>query len=124
MTASSVLVLEDDEVLRALLTEIIEETGEIVVAFASADEGLVFLESSRANFISLIVSDITMPGLLDGYELSRIVAVRWPSLKMILNSGGINEPFALGPNISFIAKPWTVDTMLRAISEALSPISP
>lgn len=114
MTAPSVLVLEDDELLRMLLIEIIEDMGEIVVSYASADDGMVFLESGTHQ-LCLIVSDINMPGLLNGYDLSKIVTLRWPLLPMILTSGGVQRVFELGPNISFLAKPWTCEAMLHSV---------
>lgn len=46
MTAPSVLVLEDDELIRMLLIEIIEDMGQVVVSYASTDEGMIFLERS------------------------------------------------------------------------------
>lgn len=107
MTAPSVLI-------RMLLIDIIEDTGEVVISYASADEGMVFLEGS-ADQICLIVSDINMPGLLDGYDLSKIVTVRGPLLPMILTSGKVQRVLELGPNISFIAKPWTCEAMLNSV---------
>lgn len=114
MTAPSVLVLEDDELIRMLLIEIIEDMGEVVVSYASADEGLVFLEGG-ANQLCLIVSDINMPGLLDGYDLSKIVTLRWPLLPVILTSGRVQGLLELGPNISFLAKPWTCEAILNSV---------
>lgn len=114
MTAPSVLVLEDDELIRMLLIEIIEDMGEVVVSYASADEGMVFLEGG-AKQLCLIVSDINMPGRLDGYDLSKIVTLRWPLLPMILTSGRVQRVLELGPNISFLAKPWTCEAMLNSV---------
>lgn len=114
MITPTVLVLEDDDVLRVLLTEIIEELGEVVVSFASADEGMMFLETG-AGQLNLIVSDISMPGLLDGYELSKVVTLRWPSLSMILTSGEVNLALELGANIRFLPKPWIGDAMFNLV---------
>lgn len=114
MISPTVLVLEDDDVLRLLLTEIIEDSGEVVVSFASADEGIIFLEAC-AGQLNLIVSDISMPGLLDGYELSKVVTLRWPSLSMILTSGEANLVLELGANICFLPKPWIGDAMFNLV---------
>lgn len=118
MTAPSILVLEDDELVRMLLIEIIEDMGAVVISYASADEGMVFLESG-ADQLCLIVSDINMPGVLDGYDLSKIVTLRWPSLPMILTSGKVQRVLELGANISFLAKPWTGGAMLDSVSGVL-----
>lgn len=119
MISPTVLVMEDDEVLRLLLTEIIEDSGEVVVSFASADEGMVFLEAF-ASQLNLIVSDISMPGLLDGYELSKVVTLRWPALPMILTSGEANLVLELGANICFLPKPWIGDAMFNLVVCALA----
>ncbi|WP_426139148.1 response regulator [Pseudomonas sp. DWP3-1-2] len=119
MITPSILVLEDDDVLRMLLVEIIEDMGAIVIAYASADDGLIFLERS-ASQLSLIVSDINMPGVLDGHELSTLVTRRWPSLPMILTSGKVHRLPDIGPNIRFIPKPWVDDAMLNCVQSFLS----
>lgn len=114
MNAPTVLVLEDDEVLRLLLIEIIEDTGEVVAAFASADEGMTFLERGNQQ-LHLIVSDINMPGLLDGYELSKVVSLRWPLLPMILTSGDVSTVLELGANVRFLPKPWVGDALFNLV---------
>lgn len=119
MATASILVLEDDDLLRMLLVEIIEDIGKAAVAYSSADEGMNFLESG-ADQLSLIISDINMPGILNGYALSKIVTLRWPSLSMILTSGEIQGVLELGPNISFLPKPWRVDAMVNSIQAVLN----
>lgn len=121
MTAPSILVLEDDELVRMLLVEIIEDMGAVVVSYGSADEGMAFLERG-ADQLSLIISDINMPGVLDGYDLSKIVTLRWPSLPMILTSGKVQAVLELGANVSFLAKPWTGGAMLDSVSCVLDQL--
>ena len=78
MAQPSILVLEDDEIIRALMVDVLEDFGAVVTSFPSADEGMIYLERGD-DPVDLIVSDIQMPGLLNGYDLSRVVAHRWPA---------------------------------------------
>ncbi|MDB5984126.1 MAG: transcriptional regulator [Pseudomonas sp.] len=118
MDEPSVLVLEDDDLLRMLVVEIIEEMGGVVTAFATADQGIIFLEDN-ADRLNLIISDVNMPGLLNGYGLSTIVALRWPSLPMILTSGEAHTALELGPNIRFLPKPWSNGALLSFVTSTL-----
>lgn len=116
---TSVLVLEDEEVLRLLITAVLEDAGLEVIALPSADEGLEFLERS-ASRIRIIVSDIQMPGHLDGYELCQMVTHRWPALPVVLTSGYSGKKLDLGPNIQFLPKPWSNEKLLGCVQQALS----
>jgi CheY-like chemotaxis protein len=70
--------VEDDETLRLLTVEAISLLNMWVVACANADEALIVLE--RSVRIALVLTDVTMPGSLDGLELARMIWVRWPSV--------------------------------------------
>lgn len=67
----TVLVVEDDETLRSLTADAISLLGAIVVECASGDEALSELEKSPS--IALVVTDICMPGSLDGLELAKVI---------------------------------------------------
>lgn len=95
MAQPSILVLEDDEIIRALMVDVLEDFGAIVTSFPSADEGMIYLERED-DPVDLIVSDIQMPGLLNGYDLSRVVAHRWPSVRVLLTSGNTKMAEELG----------------------------
>ncbi|WP_010176897.1 response regulator [Pseudomonas sp. PAMC 25886] len=118
MAQPSILVLEDDEIIRALMVDVLEDFGAVVTSFPSADEGMIFLE--RANDpVDLIVSDIQMPGLLNGYDLSKVVAHRWPSLPVLLTSGNTAMASQLGGTVRFLPKPWSAKRLLDCVQSAL-----
>jgi CheY-like chemotaxis protein len=83
--AASVLVVEDDEMLRTCSAEIVVEAGFNAVEAANADEALTILE--RRSDIALLLTDIQMPGSMDGLKLAATVERRWPDIKIILISG-------------------------------------
>ncbi|AVE05645.1 response regulator [Pseudomonas palleroniana] len=120
MAQPAILVLEDDEIIRALMVDVLEDFGARVTSFPSADEGMIYLERGDAP-VDLIVSDIQMPGLLNGYDLSKVVAHRWPSVPVVLTSGNTKLAAELGKSVRFLPKPWSVEHLLQCVQGALTP---
>ncbi|MGL6091978.1 MAG: response regulator [Pseudomonas paracarnis] len=119
MAQPSILVLEDDEIIRALMVDVLEDFGAVVTSFASADEGMIYLERGD-DPVDLIVSDIQMPGLLNGYDLSRVAAHRWPEVQVVLTSGNTKIAAELGSSVRFLPKPWSTDHLLECVQTALT----
>ena len=91
-------------VLRMRAVDIVEDAGFTAVQAVNADEALAILES-RSD-ISLLFSDIQMPGSMDGLKLAHAVHDRWPSIKIILVSGQVKLSDAERPVDSrFFGKP-------------------
>ncbi|NWC91475.1 MULTISPECIES: response regulator [unclassified Pseudomonas] len=118
MAQPSILVLEDDEIIRSLMVDVLEDFGAVVTSFPSADEGMIFLERA-SDPVDLIVSDIQMPGLLNGYDLSKVVAHRWPSLPVLLTSGNTAMASQLGGTVRFLPKPWSTEGLIDCVQSAL-----
>ncbi|WP_421523525.1 response regulator [Pseudomonas yamanorum] len=123
MAQPSILVLEDDEIIRSLMVDVLEDFGAVVTSFPSADEGMIFLERA-SDPVDLIVSDIQMPGLLNGYDLSKVVAHRWPTLPVVLTSGNTAMASQLGGTVRFLPKPWTTQRLLDCVQSALVQAPP
>ena len=123
MAQPSILVLEDDEIIRSLMVDVLEEFGALVTSFPSADEGMIYLEQGDEP-VDLIVSDIQMPGLLNGYDLSRVVAHRWPGVPVLLTSGNTKLAAQLGSSVRFLPKPWNAEHLLEQVQTALAPQGP
>src|SRR6266566_8862211 len=110
-SSTNVLVVEDEMVLRLRAVDIVEDAGFTAVEAVSADEALAILES-RSD-ISLLFSDIQMPGSMDGLKLAHAVHDRWPSIKIILVSGQVTPTDAEKPADSrFFGKPLGVEKMI------------
>lgn len=102
-----VLVVEDDELLRALLIEVISEAGAFVEAVGTADAGLKAFE--QCPTIDLIVTDVMTPGVLSGWDLATAVHARKPDLPIIITSGYSSALTAhLPSNAYFLPKPWSL----------------
>lgn len=112
----NVLVVEDEMVLRLRAVDIVEDAGFTAVEAVNAEEALAILES-RSD-ISLLFSDIQMPGSMDGLMLAHAVHERWPSIKIILVSGQVKLSDAEKPADSrFFGKPLEVKRMIAELQE-------
>jgi two-component sensor histidine kinase len=98
--------------------DIVEDAGFTAVEAVSADEALAILES-RSD-ISLLFSDIQMPGSIDGLKLAHAVHDRWPSIKIILVSGLVKVSDSDKPTDSrFFGKPLEVKQMIAELQEMI-----
>lgn len=115
----TVLVVEDDDVLRTLTVDAISLLEFEVVDCASADDALLILECQPA--IALVITDVCMPGSMDGLELATVIWARWPCMPVILTSGNRYVPSeALPAHALFIRKPWSLDALHEAVGKHLS----
>ena len=100
--------------LRMRAVDIVEDAGFCPVEAVNADEALSILES-RSD-ISLLFTDIQMPGSMDGLKLAHAVHDRWPAIKIILVSGQVNPSDAEKPADSrFFGKPLSVEKMITEL---------
>src|SRR5215212_695607 len=114
VSTTNVLVVEDEIVLRMRAVDMVEDAGFTAVEAVNADEALAILES-RSD-ISLLFSDIQMPGTMDGLKLAHAVHDRWPSIKIILVSGQVKVSDADKPADSlFFGKPLEVKQMISEL---------
>jgi two-component sensor histidine kinase len=112
----NVLVVEDELVLRLRAVDIVEDAGFTPVEAVNADQALSILES-RSD-ISLLFTDIQMPGSIDGLKLAHAVHKRWPAIKIVLVSGQVNLLDKDKPTDSrFFGKPLEVKQMIAELQE-------
>lgn len=99
-----VLICEDETVLRELISEALESEGFTVIALPSADSGWTYLKH-HAGEISLLLSDVCMPGRLDGADLARLVTEYWPDVGIVLSSGYTATTIPSPDKVAFLPKP-------------------
>src|SRR6202034_1317257 len=110
----NVLIVEDEMILRMRAVDIVEDAGFHPVEAVNADEAISILES-RSD-ISLLFTDIQMPGSIDGLTLAHAVHNRWPAIKIILVSGQVKPSDAERPADSrFFGKPLGVEQMVAEL---------
>ncbi|SEI12220.1 CheY chemotaxis protein or a CheY-like REC (receiver) domain [Rhizobium tibeticum] len=81
-----------------------------------ADEGFTFLE--KYSSLQLLFTDVQTGGDLDGFELARKVAERWPHIEVVVASGARTpKEGELPRNAAFIQKPFSAETILEALRD-------
>jgi CheY-like chemotaxis protein len=109
-----VLVVEDDLLIRMGVVATIEDAGIAVVEATNADEAIALLES-RPD-ITVVFTDIEMPGSIDGLELAFAVRGRWPPITLIVASGRIPpRPDEMPSETTFLRKPYTEASVIEAV---------
>ncbi|WP_210643837.1 MULTISPECIES: response regulator [unclassified Pseudomonas] len=118
-TARLILVVEDDQTILEFLCEILQDEGFVVEPRESADEALKFLENN-ARDVDLLLTDITMPGMLNGADLANVTGDRWPQIPLLIMSGfETPESAGIKHHASFIAKPWALGQMLDLVESTV-----
>ncbi|MFG1371023.1 response regulator [Xanthobacter oligotrophicus] len=115
-----VLLVEDEDAVRAFASRALANRGYEVLAAASGVEALELFETSGK--VDIVISDVVMPEM-DGPTLLRELRARDPALKVIFISGYAEEAFArnLPPSerFSFLPKPFSLKQLVAAVSETL-----
>jgi CheY-like chemotaxis protein len=121
----SVLVVEDNEALRRVVTRQLGELGYRVLAAENAAAGLELLDGQS---IDLLLTDIVMPGGINGRELARRARQRWPGIKIVFTSGfsearlnGDGGPLAACTPL--LSKPYRKEDLASAAREALDRVA-
>ncbi len=116
----TVLVVDDNDALRRVLTRQIARAGYTVLEAVDAEQALTILAGNGQ--IDLLLTDIVMPGGMDGYELALAALGERPGLKAIFTSGFDGTPdIDLDARFSgkIIKKPYRMQDMLRFIEDEL-----
>lgn len=113
-----VLLVENDVFLRSVMAEGVKILGLVVTDCASADQALIALEGTEP--FSLVITDVRMPGKLDGLDLAQAIWSRWPEMPVIIMSANVVlAPDFLPPNAKFLTKPVPLFSLHGAIAELL-----
>ena len=80
-----VLVVEDEFLVRATQVDILRDAGFRVLEAEDADEAFEVLK--KRPEIKAVLTDVDMPGSLDGFEFARLVSQGWPALGVLVISG-------------------------------------
>lgn len=112
---SVVLVVEDDAFIRMDAVDIFETAGYRVLEAENADVALRLLEAHPE--ISVLFTDIEMPGSMDGMKLAAAVADRWPPVRIIVASGRVSPAAGeLPPLARFLSKPYQPSQIQLALA--------
>lgn len=116
MDVQTILIVEDEFLIRFVLADSLRDIGYRVVEAADGEEGLDFLISGQA--VDLMVTDVRMPGSIDGMELTRRSKSLAPHRPVIVCSAHLFEPES-DPADAFLPKPYTVAALADAIARLI-----
>lgn len=107
-----VLVVEDEILIRMMLSDELRDAGFQVIEASDADEALTFLGSMVPD---IIISDVRMPGSIDGLGLLGVVRKTLPKLPVIITSAHLQAVDVSDGATRFIAKPYRLESLVRII---------
>jgi CheY-like chemotaxis protein len=120
--SETVLVVEDEESVRALACRILRERGYSVLEAADGMEALR-ITGEFAGEIHLVLTDVVMPGMSGRSLISQLETVR-PTIKALFISGYTDNAIVhhgvLDPNVAFLQKPFSADGLVRKVREVLN----
>jgi len=120
MPKSQILLVDDDQLILGALTEILREQGYLTQPATSGDIALVLL-NQRVPF-QLLITDIFMPGLLDGFALARHARDLFSGISIIYTTAHPQVAHIRGHSAPYgrvLVKPFEINTLLVAISAAM-----
>lgn len=119
--APTILVVDDEVLLRTLVADFLQECGFKTLGAANADEAVEVL-SAREPVVDLVLSDVRMPGSMDGFGLAKWIRENRPGLPVILCSGDSKKAEAaeqLCAAEPFLAKPFDLPHAAARIRQIL-----
>ncbi|MCX7048013.1 MAG: response regulator [Candidatus Sumerlaeota bacterium] len=120
----TVLVVEDEEIIRELIVEILSKHGYTVYTANNGQEGLDLFGHLKKP-IHLLLTDVVMPKM-GGIELAKRIRRTTPDIKVLYTSGYTHRVLrpeeAIDPEIAFLEKPFTESMLLAAIRRALESV--
>ena len=114
---SSVLVVEDEIIVRLMLAQNLRDFGYNVIEASNADEALTVFEVTRPD---IIVTDLRMPGSIDGMGLCATVRTYYPDLPVVIVSGHLDaQTVETDPHTLFLPKPCSIVELVEVVQTQL-----
>jgi CheY-like chemotaxis protein len=113
--STTILIVEDNDTLRALLKRMLERLDRHVLVAADAESALALMAHSQQP-IGLVIADVRLPGM-NGVTLAQELRRRDPSIAVLLVSGGFDGPAGEFPELD---KPFTLQALEMRIAEVVS----
>jgi PAS domain S-box-containing protein len=120
--SETILLVEDDALVRQLVQEVLRKYGYIVLEVSTGKEALKMAQTYRAP-IDLLITDVILPGGIRGTQVARQLLAQRLHLKVLYMSGytdnAIVQHGVLGAGVAFLQKPFTPETLARKVREVL-----
>jgi CheY-like chemotaxis protein len=124
MIQPEILLVDDERDILDLGVSTLRDAGYTVQSAISGDIALVLIE--QGLLFNLLITDIVMPGQLDGFALAHKVRERVPSAAIVYATGyarAINLRARSAPEGRLLLKPWRLDELLSVVDSAMAPTS-
>jgi CheY-like chemotaxis protein len=120
--SETILIVEDEPVLRSMARDILEECGYRILEASSGKEALD-VWNQRADEIDLLLTDMVMPDGISGADLVEKLLAGHPGLKVVFTSGytanEVNQKMLARTRASFLAKPYTHAELAKTVRDCL-----
>lgn len=114
--AVCVLVVEDDPLVRFVAVQTLADAGFETIEAVDAAQALELLRRDDRT-INVLLTDVRMPGRMNGFELSLVAKRKWPELRVIVTSGYFDrEDVPTGTN--FLHKPYSASVLVSRVTQA------
>lgn len=125
--AETILLVDDEDAVRRLMVAVMEKYGYHLLQAATGEEALDVWKRHHSE-IKVLVTDMVMPGDLNGWELAQQLLDVQPELKVVYTSGYdaklAAEVFKITSEIIFLQKPYRAERLAAAVREALDSPAP
>jgi len=111
----TILVVEDDVLVRTALAQYLRETGLSVLEAVHVEEAVAILGANPS--VQAIFSDVRLPGPRNGLDLARLVRAEYPHVKVLLTSGVLPLPEV--KDVAFLRKPYFLFDVERRLKEMI-----
>jgi CheY-like chemotaxis protein len=123
---ATILVVDDEEMIRALARRALELFGYDVVEAEDGVAALRAVQQDEDRRIAVVVADVVMPRM-DGRELSERIRASHPDLSVLFMSGHTGDELArrrlLDPTVPFLQKPFHPDELVSQVQKLLDPVA-
>jgi CheY-like chemotaxis protein len=120
----TILLVEDEEMVRGLMCEVLERDGYKVLSCADPREGIETCKR-HCGRIDLLLTDVVMPGM-NGWEMARRIQETLPELRVVFMSGYTEHVLSrdgeIHPQIEYLQKPFTLRTLTEKLKRLLKPV--
>jgi two-component system, response regulator PdtaR len=112
-----IMIVDDEPLIRAYACQIVEEAGYTAIEAANADQAMQLLADEG---VAVVVTDVQMPGSMDGLQLARSVKATWPAIAVVVMSGR-QLPLAsdLPVGTCFLSKPFSEQRLVDVLADAI-----
>lgn len=110
----SVLFVEDDPLIREFVVDALREAGYHVIHASTGEEALAWCERRVAD---VLVTDVRLPGRVDGWQIAERYREQYPHLPVIYTTGFSPVPSRPVPGSRIVRKPFHPDEIVRVVEE-------